>query len=187
MNRFHRFVCLGAVPLGFCGWLSAPAQAQTTLPPNMTSLSDSSGPFQGNITVVVPPTVPPGAVNTTISTLDNTARDILLLPPELQVNTGGVLKVCVHLSESMAKLAPFSGCSNVNWKAYNRAVSDAKQLNRELVTAVRAQRTALGASPTPEERDLIVRRLELMEKTTTALESTANVLTILGRALDKAR
>ncbi len=173
--------------LGFCSLLAiltVPAQAQRT-GENITSLSDVSGPFIGNIhSEIVPVPVPPGT-NLRITTIDVLNHEILTSPQEPTL--GRIPKICIHLSESMAQTAPFSGCLHIDWKAYNRAISDTKELNRELTRLVQVQRTALAANPSPEERTTIMQRLDLLDKTTSVLESNVQSLVILGKAIDKAR
>ncbi|BCM94245.1 hypothetical protein IAD21_06148 [Abditibacteriota bacterium] len=171
--------------LSFCALLATlavPAHAQRE---NNSSLSDVSGFFPGNFHTDEPLTPSVPSVGRVITSIDNFNREILTTPD--QPAFGETTRICIHLSASLAQVAPFSGCSNIDWKAYNRAVKDAKELRRELTRLAQEQKAALSANPSPEARAAITRRMVLLEKTTTVLETTAEALVILGQALDKAR
>lgn len=196
--KLHRALILSGALCLLAG-LTASAQAQDgPRGANTAMLSDTSGPFTGNPPVLPPHTIPvPEHVSPT--QLDNPVRDIFVLqfpdngtPPTATVpgsDSGPevILQGCVALADSIDKLMPFSGCGDVNWKVYNRAIHDAKVLRRALATSVQEQKRLLAANPSPEVKAQIARRLALIEKTTTALQTTTVTLAYLGGAMDKAR
>jgi hypothetical protein len=174
----------------------APAQAQETRGANTAMLSDVSGPFGGNPPILPPDTIP-NTDHQSPSRFDNPVRDIfvqqfpggtpLTTVPGTDSGPDVVLSGCIALANSLDKLMPFSGCGNVNWKVYNRALKDTKELRRALAQSVQEQRRLLAANPSPEAKALIVKRLALIERTTDALQATTTTLVYLGGAMDKAR
>ena len=170
--------------------MTNPASAQTGPPeqPNPpTNLSDVSGPFLDNFVIPRSPLVT-SYPKFQVSVLDKVT--VVLISEVNQPESNGlgtVLNATVQLSSTMDGLLPFAGCSNVNWRSYNAAVRDAKDLKKALAEAVADYKKTLVANPTPEQKKAWEHRLTLIEKTTAALDAATKTLVYLGDAMDKSR
>ncbi len=165
--------------------VALPAWAQDGYP-SSGNLSDVTGPSLDNLGVssradvllAAPPEIRTIGINTPLSVM------------MAQADTPGgtaLLDNVIDFNRSMDKLLPFCGCSNVNWRAYNRTVQIATRLRGSLAASVGEQQKILASNPAPQQISGVQKRLQAIEATTTALENAVTILNRLGKALDKAR
>ena len=98
-----------------------------------------------------------------------------------------LLSDAIQFNTAMDKLMPCAGCADVNWKAFNQAIKAVKQLRLSLAAEVANQRAVLAGHPSPEQLSNTVKIIQVLERTTSALEGAAKALKYLGNAFDTQR
>ncbi len=98
-----------------------------------------------------------------------------------------LLSDAVQFNTAMDKLMPCAGCADVNWRAFNQAIKAIKQLRLSLAAEVSNQRAVLAGHPSPEQLANTVKIIQVLERTTSALEGAAKAMQYLGKAFDTQR